>query len=178
MKASLGLTDIWQIVSPAPQETPAKDNDRSASQQDQSTSSASTPALITEVTPGSRTSSSLWDEAIRILSEDKNKCGILEEYKKAVLSELVKRGFAPPGSVVHDVTKQGIQEWLKSTSAERVTGSKGREFAGNVAKAVSSISQVLSAAAGVNPYIGLACAGLCILAVVSMWEFGILSITR
>jgi hypothetical protein len=95
-----------------------------------------------------------------------------------VLSELVERGFAAPGSAVDDMTKQGIQEWLRSTSAERMAGSKGRELAGNVAKAVSSVSQVLSAAAGVNPYIGLACAGLCLLAVVSIREFGILSINR
>jgi hypothetical protein len=176
VKASLELTNIWQIVSPAPQESPAKDYDPSASRQEQSTSSASTPALVTKVTSGSRTSSSLWDKAIRILSEDKNKCGILEEYKKAVLAELVERGFVPPGSTVHDVTKQGIQEWLRSTSAEQIAGSKGRELAGNVAKAVSSVSQILSAAAGVNPYIWLACAGLCILTVVSMREFGILSI--
>jgi len=85
-----------------------------------------------------------------------------------VLSELVDRGFAPPGSAVHDVTKQGIQEWLRSMSAEQIAGSKGRELAGNVGKAVSSISQVLSATAGVNPYIGLACAGLCLLTVVSI----------
>jgi hypothetical protein len=63
-------------VQPAPQESPAKDHNRSASRQDQSTSSASTPALVTEVTPGSRNSSSLWDEAIRILPEDKNKSAI------------------------------------------------------------------------------------------------------
>jgi hypothetical protein len=156
------------MVSSAPQESPAKHNDPPPPRQDQSTSSASTPALVTDFTRGSRTSSSLWEEAIRILSEDKNKCGILEEYKKAVLSDLVARGFAQPGSAVHDVTMDGIQEWLRSTSAEQIAGSKGRELAGNVAKAVTSVSQVLSAAGGVNPYIGLACAGLCILTVVSM----------
>jgi hypothetical protein len=165
-------------VQSVPHESSAKDHNCSASRKDQPTSSASNPALVTEAIPESKTSSSLWDKAIRILSEDKKKCGMLEDYKKAVLSELVDRGFVPPGSAIYDVTKQGIQEWLRSTSAEQITSSKGRELAGNVGKAVSSISQVLSATAGINPYIGLACAGLRLLTVVSLRELSILSTKR
>jgi hypothetical protein len=110
----------------------------------------------------------LWEKALYILSHDNDKQEILGEYKKVAVSELIKCGLAAPDSSTLDIaTLRRAEIWLQSKSKEQTAGSRGRELAGNAANAVSSITQILSSVGSSNPYVGLACAGLCILTLVS-----------
>ena len=111
--------------------------------------------------------STVWERALRALSLDNDKREILDEYKKAAMSELIKCGLAAAESPSLDIaTLRRAEMWLHSKSAEQAAGSRKRELAGNTAKAVSSITQILSSVGSSNPYVGLACAGLCILTLV------------
>ena len=110
----------------------------------------------------------LWEKALYVLSHDKDKQEMLGEYKKVAVSELIKSGLAAPDSLTLDIsTLRKAEIWLQSKSTEQTAGSRGRELVGNAANAVSSVTQIVSSVGGSNPYVGLACAGLCILTLVS-----------
>src|SRR5579862_6226375 len=118
--------------------------------------------------PQESESSTLWERALHDLSLDKDKQEMLDEYKKAAVSELIKCGLAAPESSALDIaTLQRAESWLKAKGAEQTAGSRGRELAVNTAKAFSSVTQILSSSSSINPCVGLVCAGLCILTLVS-----------
>jgi hypothetical protein len=112
------------------------------------------------------TSYDLWDKALHDMSQDKDRRELLDEYKKAVVSELKGDNLAGLRSSIRDITAQEVVDWLNSKISEQTTKLTGRGLAGSAAKAVSSITKILSPASNGNPYIGLACAGLCILTLV------------
>jgi hypothetical protein len=112
-------------------------------------------------------SSRFWEKALHGLSQDKDKRELLDGYEKAVVSELIGRKSAVHESSNRDISTQEVVKWLISKSTEQKKATlKGRELAGSTAKAISSIAQNLTPAGGASPYIGLACAGLCILTLV------------
>jgi hypothetical protein len=156
-----------QAIAPAGTESQSEGYQVTTSQQDKHSVPAAT---LTTANLGTRQkeTSTLWERALHDLSLDKGKQEMLDGYKKAAVSELIKCGLAAPESSALDIaTLQRAELWLKAKSAEQTAGSRGRELAVNTAKAFSSITQILSSSGSVNPCIGLACAGLCILTLVS-----------
>ena len=112
----------------------------------------------------------LWENAFQMLGQEENGKKLLEDYKQIVEEQLQKKGFATVESSEKSTSSitnlRNIEDLLSSQSKKCTAGSRAREFAGHVAKAVSSITQVVSAAGSLNPYIGLACTGLCVLTAV------------
>jgi predicted RNase H-like nuclease (RuvC/YqgF family) len=98
--------------------------------------------------------------------QDEDKRKLLDDYKKAVASNVTGRNTAVPGSPARDITAEETAKWLRSVCEELAENSHGRELVGSAAEAISSIAKILSSVQGVNPYIGLACAGVCILTLV------------
>ena len=110
----------------------------------------------------------LWERALHDISLDKDKQEMLNEYKKAALSELIRCGLAAPGSSALDIAAlRRAESWLQAKSAEQTAGSRGRELAVNTTRAFSSVTQTLSSSSSINPFVGLACAGLCVLTLVN-----------
>jgi hypothetical protein len=101
------------------------------------------------------------------MAQDKGKCKLLDDYKRAVASKVKARDSAMCGSPGGDITVEETTKWLRSMGKEITGKSNGRELVSSTAEAISSIANILSSASCANPYVGLACAGVCILTMVS-----------
>lgn len=101
------------------------------------------------------------------MAQNKDKCKLLDDYKKAVVLKVTGHDLAKPGSPNHDITVEETTRWLRSMATELTENTHGRELVCSTAEAISSIVNILSSASSSNPYVGLACAGVCILALVN-----------
>lgn len=101
------------------------------------------------------------------MAQDKDKRKLLDDYKKTVVLKVTGHDSAVPGSSDRDITVEETTKWLRSVGKELSEKSNGKELVSSTAEAISSIANILSSATASNPYVGLACAGVCILALVN-----------
>ena len=89
-----------------------------------------------------------------MLGREKDGSKLLKDYKQIVEGQLQKEGFATVRSFEESISSvtnlRNVEAWLTFQSEERTASLRARDFAGHVAKAVSSITQVISAAGSLN----------------------------
>jgi len=155
-----------QAIHLEPSKPLSNDNAQSTSHDNQHPLPESTADTSSYNTKDGR-SSRLWEKALHEMTQDKGKRKLLDDYKKAVALKVTGRNLAASGSPGCDITVEETTKWLRSVGKEITENSNGRELVSSTAEAISSIANILSSAGAANPYVGLACAGVCILTLVN-----------
>ncbi|KAI9727364.1 MAG: hypothetical protein M1834_008435 [Cirrosporium novae-zelandiae] len=161
------------VTSPAP--VSHLQDQTSLPQQDRYPVSTIAQDLGSSHGPEGEVPAQLWEKALQTLDSKKDTKELLHQYKKIVDSEMQEGGLFGVGSSesssLNVTTLERVETWrgnqeirqqLKDKS--QIGNSKGEYVTDNIIKAVSSVAKTLSPLGAVNPYLGLACAGICVLA--------------
>jgi hypothetical protein len=140
-----------------------------------------TAATVNHGISGSASDSDLWKLAYQKLQSDENLRLIIEKYE-SILRDVVKN--ANKDLSENNVSKaQGLPEQMSLVIQTRIDAMNTKQWkfqwrgkpqtvrnqVNRVAKVMQAASGPVSAAASLNPYAGVAWAGVCVLLTVSIW---------